>query len=131
MDLYTRLLIINVIIYISSLAVVQSNMNTKLTYTVGWGLFFFGTIGGAVYGTVLGKEDNAKRERDNVILKAEMQRELARIAAKREAEGRPSKLLNAAKKKQAEMGTKDDQSSQKLADASENRDLAKAVPANK
>ena len=27
-------------------------MNTKLTYTLGWGLFFFGTLGGAAYGTM-------------------------------------------------------------------------------
>ena len=77
-------------------------MNTKLTFSLGWGLCFAGTMGGAVYGTMQGKDALAKQERENVILKAEMQRELARIASKREAEGRPSKLLSAARRSQEE-----------------------------
>ena len=73
---------------------------------LGWVLLFGGQVTGSVYGMMWAKEQNAKVELENVQLKTVMQQELNRIAAKREAEGRPSKLLNAAKAKQAEADEK-------------------------
>mmetsp|Transcript_57273 Transcript_57273/g.129767 ORF Transcript_57273/g.129767 Transcript_57273/m.129767 type:complete len:96 (-) Transcript_57273:292-579(-) len=64
-------------------------MNTKFTYTLGWGLFTAGTLGGAAYGMYLGKQANEQREKDNLVLKAEMQQELLRIAEKKAKSGQP------------------------------------------
>mmetsp|Transcript_46807 Transcript_46807/g.94437 ORF Transcript_46807/g.94437 Transcript_46807/m.94437 type:complete len:99 (+) Transcript_46807:87-383(+) len=63
-------------------------MNTKLTYSLGWGLLFGGTIGGAAYGIYLGKQGLADREIENLVLKENMHKELERIAAKRVIEGK-------------------------------------------
>jgi len=38
-------------------------MNNKFTFSLGWGLCFTGVMGGAIYGTIQGKESNDLREK--------------------------------------------------------------------
>jgi hypothetical protein len=42
---------------------------------------------------MLGKESNEKRERENIILKAEMQKELARMGDERSKSGKPEGIF--------------------------------------
>ena len=67
----------------------QVNLQRELTPSSFCSLLNVGTLGGAAYGTILGKESNKERERENVVLKAEMHKELARIAEERSASGKP------------------------------------------
>jgi len=69
-------------------------MNTKFTYSLGWALCAGGTLGGAVYGIYLGKQGNAQREKENVLLKADMVKELERIAEKRRESGKSMGLFS-------------------------------------
>eukprot|EP00618_Florenciella_parvula_P016460 CAMPEP_0119527188 /NCGR_PEP_ID=MMETSP1344-20130328/41659_1 /TAXON_ID=236787 /ORGANISM="Florenciella parvula, Strain CCMP2471" /LENGTH=74 /DNA_ID=CAMNT_0007566347 /DNA_START=245 /DNA_END=465 /DNA_ORIENTATION=- len=60
-------------------------MNNKMSFVLGWGGFFFCTLGGAAMGIRRFQGEHVIRVEEDKVRKVEMRKELERIQAKKDA----------------------------------------------